>query len=610
MKTSASLSYQILSCSSEDPSHPIISIISSSLHSSGWHSAPGARFPIEIVIDLMNLVELDTLQFVSHQFKIATRIDLYVSGPDMQFKALGSFTFSDNSHTQYTSRELKSASLNGIKAQYIRILIPGCHSNQNNPSNQVGLISFNVLGRGGVPKSSNPPSKSQGSEISSSLDMLDQLEKQKKEAVSQEDFKRAEQLKRQIDRLRRAYDQISALQAQKKEAIAQEDYVTAQKLKNEIDYLLNGEKNRESNSNPISNQPKPIEYPDERPIPKKNPVPPKENNPPPSKKLPPVEKIANDMFIDDDLPPVKSKPPASNMYNSDDKPIRGSQDRGMKATKGFDEERPIKPAKDDDDSKGPAQSKDEMNTTPDELNPNNKIEAGILVELFGDAVIAMFFSKAWNLKVDGIKKICELICGLKNQKLEAFSRFCHVLRHRIAEDHKAVFSTSLDSLKMCTDTLKLSPQDLSRSYSQFMPQLALKVGCTQLALSKMACKFLLWMADKGCHDQVIPVLLRPTVKPNQWKIPLAQIQTLHKLILAKGEYSSIPGLTLESMMVYIVSNFESPNDEVRKACIDIVVTLEMLAGSVINRYLDKLPQRLKENIDKEIQNNRKQAEGQ
>ena len=186
MKPAQSLNYTIVSCTSEEQSHPITSIINSSINSTGWQSSPSARFPVEFTIDLSTIVELETLQFVSHQYKIASRVDLYVAGPDKQFKALGSFQFSNNEHSNYTNRELKSATLNGIKAQYIKISIPGCHTNPNNPNNQVGIVSLNILGRGGVPKSSMPKKISGSVEGGDSSDMLEQLERQKKEAVEKE----------------------------------------------------------------------------------------------------------------------------------------------------------------------------------------------------------------------------------------------------------------------------------------------------------------------------------------------------------------------------------------------------------------------------------------
>lgn len=249
--TPSTLGYRIVSCTSEDPAHPLTAVQSASIRSTGWQSASHPRYPIEFIIDLGSPAEIDTIQFVSHQYKIANRIDLYVAGEDGKFRALGSFQFSDNSFTDFKARELKSATLNGIRAQYIKASIPGCHINGANTSNQVGLISLNVIGRGGSISPSqaikNQPGQGAGFESNSIFapnELLEQLERQKRDAVAKEEFKKAENLKQQIDRLRRVYGQVTQLQQQKNEAIAHEDYATAQKLKTEIDFLLNGEMQR------------------------------------------------------------------------------------------------------------------------------------------------------------------------------------------------------------------------------------------------------------------------------------------------------------------------------------------------------------------------------
>jgi centrosomal protein CEP104 len=160
MTSPSALAYRIVSCTSEDAKHPISTIQSASMRSPGWQSGPSPHYPLEIVLVLCSIVDLDAIQFVSHQYRIASRIDLYVAGADRRFQVLGSFQFSDNSHTNCTARELKRASLSGIKAQFIKVSISGCHVNANNPQNQVGLVSLNVIGKGGLLKSQVIPGPS------------------------------------------------------------------------------------------------------------------------------------------------------------------------------------------------------------------------------------------------------------------------------------------------------------------------------------------------------------------------------------------------------------------------------------------------------------------
>lgn len=600
MKGATSLGYSIISCTSEDPSHPASAIQVASIRSTGWQSASQPHYPIDLVVDLGALVELNTIQFVSHPYKIASRIDLYVAGQEQHFQALGSFQFSDNSHTNYTQRELRSATLNGIKAQYIKISIPGCHMNTNNPSNQVGIVSLNVIGKGGLSKMQNvSPKQLAGQQGSDTTDMLESLERQKKDAVAREDFKAAEALKQQIDRLRRAYDQVMQLQTQKNEAIAKEDYVTAQRLKNEIDYLLSGERNQppphqqQVQFEQQYEQPKrqqrqpPPQMEEEEPQPPPRRVqrnaeqPPPQRDPPRKQRQPPP----SDSLEDAIPPPSKRERPG------EDRPIHPAPDAGNDGVSSSPKRAPKRAMNDDH----------ELATEPEELSAENSQEAGILVDLFGTKPVACFYSKAWNLKVQGITELGKLIMGLKDSQSNAYYRYCYIMKHRVQETHKAVFTAALENIQLVGNKLKLSNSDMNRAINQMISQLVPKVGCAQASLSKLACDFLVWLADKEQWDIVIPIIIHPVKNQNQFKIALAQLQTLSQIIMKKGEISSIPGLTMPTIMNFLVPCLESPKNEVRTAAIELVVALECIAGSAIYQYFEKLHPRIKKAIEEAIQ---------
>ena len=664
MKAPSTISYNVVSCTSEDPSNPISTIQTSSIRSSGWQSSNNPRYPVEFVIDFGLEAEIDTIQFVSHQYKIASRVDLYVSKSDKKFQALGSFQFSDNSFTNFTARELKSATLNGIRAQFVKVSIPGCHVNASNPGNQVGLISLNVIGRGGsLMKTQHIPVK-QG-DGSSAKDMLEQLERQKKEAVAKEDFKQAEMLKQQIERLKKAYDQIAVLQKQKNEAVAREDYATAQTLKNEIDFLLKGDQQFSKTQNfnmskqieqsfsrtkPLPKQaiqqdfddnfhnepepePEPIKPPPRRKQPpREKPPSPPPANPQKQQKPPPKQNIQQSNNIFDDgvsslenaipPPPRRDLPmgdpddrpihPAKDAFNepknfADERPIHPAKD-AFSAPKNLADERPIHPARDIGGKAGappkrapPRQGgNDDMVKDPEELKPEQASEAGLLIDLFGKRPVACFYSHAWNLRVSGITDLGKLICGLKDNQVNAFSRYCYIMRHRVLETHRTVFQTAIDNVKSTAEKLNLSASDLERCINQFIPQLIPKVGCAQAALSKIACKFLLWLCDKGLYDIVVPIVTKPLKNKNQYLIALAQIHTMRKMIIRKGDIKSIRGLSLQSIMAFVVPCLESAKNEVRTEAIEMIVALEAICGSTIYQYFEKVNPKTRAAIDSAI----------
>ena len=659
----STIGYRVISCSSEDPQHPISAIQSSSIRSTGYQSAANPKYPIEFILDLGSVAEIDTIQFVSHQYKIASRLDLYVALEDQKFRALGSFQFSDNSFTDFKARELKSATLNGIRAQYIKISIPGCHANGSNVSNQIGLISLNIIGRGGsiAPSQLNKTigpgqlyGNDLGSTMSSTNDLLEQLERQKKEAVAKEEFKKAESLKQQIDRLRRAYSQITVLQQQKNDAIAHEDYATAQRLKNEIDFLLRGEISQPSQPQQVPQQ---MQQPPQRnqqsfqttsnqkqKYPSNDQPPPavqaqqkrKAKKPTNSNKIPlnevdlndptanledaiPTQPHRDESHIASDERPIHPSPSAFNdddlndQYNDLNPPP--SKVKRAKVKNPADE-RPIHPSKDanfdvDTDKPSPkarkkpgpapAQSGKDLATDPEELSPQYASEASLLIELFGQRPVACFFSHAWNLRKSAIQELGQMIIGLKDRQKEAFSRYCFIMRHRVQEVHKAVFQAAIENIMSTADALNLSTQNLGDCINQMITQLIPKVGCSQNELSNIACHFLLWLCGKDLYDIVVPIVMKPLKNQNQYLIALAQLDTLNDMIIDKMGVEKIPGLTVKNVMEFSVPFLEHPNLKVRNQAIVLVVTMNKFYGTRINQYYDKVNKNVKFAIDSAIE---------
>ena len=585
MKPSVTLGYSILSCTSEESSHPASSIQVASVRSSGWQSGPNPHYPIELLIDLSTIVELDTLQFVSHQFKIASRVDLYVAGEDRRFQALGSFQFSDNSQTNYSAREFKSVLLSGIRARFLKLSIPGCHVTPSNTANQVGLASLNIIGRGGIQRQS--VTSLHGPDTDSN-EMIASLERQKAQAVAREEFKEAEILKQRIDRLRRVSDQITALQRQKAEAVSKEDYSTAQRLKAEIDSLINGPApsqnnfsmtnyNQQSNwDNDNFNNTSPPRKPNNRVKLQETFVEPKETIEEPRRKPEKVEKPKR--------PEPKPEPKSVARPDPDKRQIHPAQAEGKSKR--------ISP--------NPSGGDKDLPTDPDELSEKNRQEAGILIDLFGDRPAAFFFSKNWSLKVEGMKEYTKLICGLKDQQSAAYGRYCIIMKSKMDETLKKVFQSALESLMTIGDKLKLPAAELERALSPLMSPLQAKIGCSQTALSDLACHFVVWLGSKELYSLALPLVLHEVPNQSLWKVALAQLRTLHELILKHEGIPQAPGFTTKSIMNFVVPCLESPKAEVRSSAAELIATLKLFLGSSIAVYLDKLPKRTRDALDEKI----------
>lgn len=153
----AKLPFRVVFCSSEADGHEVAQLEVHSPLVRGWQSARFCHWPQEIIFQMDELCRVRKIQLLSHQYKIATKIELFVSksGPTPSsgicdpstFVRLGHVSLSDNVENDFRSRELKSVHIDSM-ARFVRLLISKNHVNEHNMYNQVGLVALNLIGDG------------------------------------------------------------------------------------------------------------------------------------------------------------------------------------------------------------------------------------------------------------------------------------------------------------------------------------------------------------------------------------------------------------------------------------------------------------------------------
>jgi centrosomal protein CEP104 len=146
--------FRIISCSGEDKDNPVTELLTTSPQSKGWQSPRFCDYPQEINFQFTNPIRLKQIQFLSHQSKISSKIEIFVFMPDpnaphhnieFKYKKLGFLSLDSNERSGYQARELKSVYLDH-PALYMKLVIHKCHMNKYNLFNQVGLIALSVYG--------------------------------------------------------------------------------------------------------------------------------------------------------------------------------------------------------------------------------------------------------------------------------------------------------------------------------------------------------------------------------------------------------------------------------------------------------------------------------
>jgi centrosomal protein CEP104 len=198
------------------------------------------------------------MQFLSHQCKIATKVEIFAflpktaslkSGADyalnpaeIRFTKIGYFYFNSNETSNFQSRELKTVYLVDITALYIKITLHQCHSNKLNTWNQVGLIAVSVFGDAiatnpqAIPRQANEQGGFQELEYNmqfdeETLNRLRMLEKARQRAEESEDYAEAKKLNEAIENLKRVGVNLQRLEMRRATAVKNRDYDSAAVLK-------------------------------------------------------------------------------------------------------------------------------------------------------------------------------------------------------------------------------------------------------------------------------------------------------------------------------------------------------------------------------------------
>jgi centrosomal protein CEP104 len=245
--------FQVIHCSSEDDEYPATELNAHSPSTKGWQSRRYCEYPQEIGFRLDGAeTQITQIQVLSHQSKIATKIEIFVGqGPDYHranFKRLGYLSLDNNERSNYQARELKTVYVDYV-GSFVRLLIHRCFVNKYNHFNQVGIVAVNFIGTEdpsagakavpiAAPISIGKGSKPTGAPSSSSLhdlsiDLnLDQdtatkmrlLADAKARAVESEDYRTAKQIKVVEGELKALGAQLAQLDIAKRQAVASEDY--------------------------------------------------------------------------------------------------------------------------------------------------------------------------------------------------------------------------------------------------------------------------------------------------------------------------------------------------------------------------------------------------
>ena len=154
----------IVYCTSEDDNFPVTELCRAVPSTRGWQSVKHCNYPQQIGIRFDGEVYIEQIQFLSHESKIASRIEVHIAEASetekahrvfppyeqCAFRNMGYVAMKNNANSQFKSGEMRSCLLRS-KVLFIKLLLWEPHKNSLNFYQQIGLASIICVGGVTVP---------------------------------------------------------------------------------------------------------------------------------------------------------------------------------------------------------------------------------------------------------------------------------------------------------------------------------------------------------------------------------------------------------------------------------------------------------------------------
>ncbi len=153
------LPYTIASVTSEDPAHLAENLATpyqrhdptfgkGTLAGKGWQTRKFCDFPQSLTLKFPQVVRLKTLQFLSHESKISSRVEIHIfDKPDQIPTKVGHFSFENGYNVKDSTkmRELKTVHMNA-RTDRIQLVCYDPYENKDNIFSQIGIVSISAIG--------------------------------------------------------------------------------------------------------------------------------------------------------------------------------------------------------------------------------------------------------------------------------------------------------------------------------------------------------------------------------------------------------------------------------------------------------------------------------
>ena len=240
---------------------------------------------------------------------------------------------------------------------------------------------------------------------------------------------------------------------------------------------------------------------------------------------------------------------------------------------------------------------------PEPLSPSERVVVAPLVAVFGEDVVGKLYSSTWLHRENALQTMTKELIGfwetddvdaLGAQPRETFHTLCSTLGVRCFNDKVAnVTCAAAITLAAAAKAYSgvVSSKDVRDAVGESMSTLADKLGDSNPRLRESVREALhAFVADApgGC-GVLATALCKPVQKLNAWRVLTGRLTMLLELVPTHGLDAPAKenSFSLEHVMKFATSCFESANGEARSRAMQVVLACVDIVGGKVRKYLPK-----------------------
>ncbi|GAB0096765.1 Angiotensin-converting enzyme [Sergentomyia squamirostris] len=632
--------FSVIFATDEDSTFPANELNTHGPTVQGWRSSANSIVhPQELILKFQYPARVCRIQVLGHQFMIPDRIEFWLHNapkdspttPSSQnFEYLGFIVLSDNSASQYKSRELQSVSVAPRMGTHLKLRIGTPYANDLNVVHQVALLGVNVLGMDpGVDSNSGIPSEGLASMCDclsfsmyveeSICDVVRELEAKKSRAVSEERFEYARKLKLCMNALRSAGERLGRYALAKRQAVTQEDFSTARLRKEQIELYRNAvfgqlevekllEKRGHLQENDLVSQiyvskpvlPSPMSLQEVATLLLNDPKEQHSPKPPHQSQRCEISK-PDEAYFSPQLSKIGRSPSRNSPTNTGS--LRRRNKSAPRNSYEDYEERTLPTLRTSQTNEFLRECQSTVEVEANNrgrfkvMNDREKRQAALPLLVFGTELVEMFYSKQFQDREEGLTRLRNI---LKNSSmidssvgLNKVARSATLLLYRAVRDAVfSVFSQAAETVRaLFVDFIpqRISASEVARCVDRLLPELLAKSGDPSPRIHTLAQHTILSIAscaEVRQQNLVAPALSRPVGSGTHPRLALSRIQMLEQLVLSQGiSTDKQSGLTCRVLTECGCSGIHHPSEPVRKVAERVLVLVYRINPRLIRKQL-------------------------